>query len=62
MKEGILDVELMHKPCMIGGNAENDAYGGGFDDQTKSLIKVNTGLPREATNNPTRLVILFRLF
>jgi hypothetical protein len=62
MKECILDVEMMHKPYMIGGNAENDVYGGGFDDRTESLIEVNTGLPREATNNPTCLVILFRLF
>jgi hypothetical protein len=56
MEEGILDVKLMHMPCAGRGDAENDADGGRLDDGTERLIKVNAGLLREATDNPSRLV------
>jgi hypothetical protein len=56
MEEGILDVQLVHRPRARGGNAEDDPDSGWLDDGTESLIKVDAGLLRESTNNPSCLV------
>jgi hypothetical protein len=46
----------MNRPGPRGSNAENDTNGRRFDDGTKSLIEIDTGLLREATNHPARFV------
>ena len=56
MEKGVLDVELVYRPCTRDGDAEDDADGGGLDDRTERLVEVNARLLREATNNPARLV------
>ena len=56
VKKGVLDVQLMNRPCARGGDAEDDADGRGLDDGAEGLIKVHTVLLREAAHNPSRLV------
>jgi hypothetical protein len=56
MEESILDVELTYRPSTRSSDAEDDTNGLRLDDRTKSLIEVDTGLLREATDHPTRLV------
>jgi hypothetical protein len=56
MKKCILDVQLMNRPGSRDGNAKDDANRGRLDDWTESLIKINTMLLREPTNNPSCLV------
>ena len=56
MEKGVLDVELVYRPCTRDGDAEDDADGGGLDDRTERLVEVNARLLSEGTNNPARLV------
>jgi hypothetical protein len=44
MEKGILDTELMYRPGTRSGHAEDDANGGRFNNMTKCLIEVDTGL------------------
>ena len=56
MEKGVLDVELVYRPCTRDGDAEDDADGGGLDDGAKCLVKVDARLLRKATNHPSSLV------
>jgi hypothetical protein len=56
MKKGVLDVELMNRPCTRDGDAEDNTDCGGLDDGAECLIEINSQLLREPTNNPSRLV------
>jgi hypothetical protein len=51
MEEGVLDVQLVHKPAPGDGQCQHNADGGRLHDEVKSLIVVHTkglGLLEEA--------------
>jgi hypothetical protein len=56
MEESVLDVELVDRPGARDCNAEDDADRGGFDDGTKSLVKVDARLLRKSMNHPSSLM------
>jgi hypothetical protein len=56
MKKGILDVELVNRPGTQYRDAEDGADHGWLDHGTECLIKVNSMLLREPTDDPASLV------
>ena len=55
MKKGILHIELVDRLGAGDGQAEDDPYGGRFDNRTEGLIVVDAVLLREPANNPPAL-------
>jgi hypothetical protein len=49
VEEGVLDIELVHKPTPEEGQSQHDAIGGGLNDGVESLIIVHTGALGEPT-------------
>jgi hypothetical protein len=56
IEEGILHVELMNRPGVGDGNAEDGLNHCQFDNQTEHFIIVDVGLLGVATGDPTSLV------
>lgn len=56
VEEGVVDVELVHGPVARNSKREHSPNCSQFDNRTKSLAVVDTGLLGEPANNPTRLV------
>lgn len=56
MAEGVFDVKLMNRPRKRGGDAKNNTYGGGFNNRTEGLIKVDAGLLGITANDPIDFV------
>jgi hypothetical protein len=56
VKKGILDIELMDRPGLHGGEAQNEADGGGLHHRTEGLGIINPVLLGETANDPTGLV------
>jgi hypothetical protein len=56
MKKSVLHVELMDRPRVSGGDAEDDTYCRRFDNRTEGLIVVDAVLLGEAVDHPASLV------
>lgn len=56
MKKSVLHIELVDRPLARSGNAEDNANGGRFDNQTEHLALIDPKLLRETANNPSCLV------
>lgn len=56
MKEGIVDVKLMHRPITRCSQGKHGVDRGGFDDGAKRFAVVDAGALGEAADNPSCLV------
>ena len=54
MKKGILHVELVDRPGAGDSQAEDDPYGGRFDNRTEGLVVVDAVLLGEAALRTTQ--------
>jgi hypothetical protein len=56
MEEGILDVELVHRPTPRDGQGQHSPDSGRLDDEAEGLIVVHPGVLCEAPEDPASLV------
>ena len=56
MKKGILHIELVDRLGAGDGQAEDDPYGGRFDNRTEGLVVVDVVLLGEAADHPAGFV------
>ena len=56
MEEGVIDIELVHRPSPICCEREDSADGGEFDDGALGFSIVDTGVLCDALDDPARLV------
>jgi hypothetical protein len=56
MEEGILDMELVHRPTPSDSQSHHSLDGGRLDDETEGLIVVHPGALSEPLEDPTSLV------
>ena len=56
VEEGVLDVQLVHRPAPGDGEGQHSADDGGLHDGAESLIVVHTGALGEPPEDPTSLV------
>jgi hypothetical protein len=58
MKEGVGDVNLVHRPSSGGGKVQNSLDRAWFDNQSERIREVDAGALAEASDHPVRLVAL----
>ena len=58
MEEGVFDVKLMHQPVASSSKMKHRADSFWLDDRGEGLVEVQSGVLREATDNPTHLASL----
>jgi hypothetical protein len=58
MEEGILHIELLHRPVMGDSSGEHREHGGRFHNRAESLIVVNSGALSETLKDPASLVAI----
>jgi hypothetical protein len=58
VEEGVGDIHLVHWPCLVCDNCEDDLNGRWLDDKGKGFIEVHTRSLREPVYHPTSLVLL----
>lgn len=58
MEEGVGDVHLVHRPSTGDRKVENHVYHVGLDDRSEGLGKVDASTLSEATNNPSRFIVI----
>ncbi len=58
IEEGIIDVELVHRPITGDGEGQDSADGGRFHDRAKSFIEVDAVLLGKTAEDPASLVAI----
>src|SRR6266540_5063370 len=58
IEEGIIDVELVHRPITGDGEGRDSADGGRFHDRAKSFVEVDAVLLGKTSEDPASLVAI----